>query len=79
MFFAVDANFFLLELQKKINNIFLINLNKISIDSYLNEKLRWANQTFVDSAKHFSGCIDDSHSSWKPRPCVRKLSLEILY
>ena len=32
-----------------------INLNIISIDSYLNEKFCWANQIFVDSTKLFQG------------------------
>ena len=56
MFFAVDAKFFSWKYKKKINNIFLVNSNKIFIGSYLNEKLCWTNQIFVDSTKHFSGC-----------------------
>ena len=44
---------FLLELEKKKK---LINLNKISVNSYLKEKLSWAKQTFVDSRKLFSRC-----------------------
>ena len=54
--FCCRYKIFLLELQKKINNIFLVDSNKISIGPYLNEKLGWANQIFVDSTKHFSGC-----------------------
>ena len=41
---------------KRINNIFLVNSNKISISPYLNEKFCWANQIFVDSTNLFSGC-----------------------
>ena len=48
--------FFFGGIAKKINNMFLVNSNKISIGPYLNEKLCWANQIFVDSTKHFSGC-----------------------
>ena len=60
MFFAAEAIFFLLELQKKKKkkkkkNIFLVISKKIPIGPYLNEKLCWTNQIFVDSTKHFSG------------------------
>ena len=49
-------NFFVgIAKEKKINNIFLVNSNKISIDPYLNEIFCWANQIFVDSTKKFSG------------------------
>ena len=48
-------NFFV-GIAKKINNIFLVDSNKISIGPYLNENLCWANQIFIDSTKHFSGC-----------------------
>ena len=41
---------------KKISNIFLVNASEISIGPYLNEKLCWANQIFVDSTQYFSGC-----------------------
>ena len=34
-------------IKKKINNIFLGNSNKISIDPYLSENFCWANQTFL--------------------------------
>ena len=40
---------------KKINNIFLVNSNKISNGPYLNEKRCWAKQIFVDSTNYFSG------------------------
>ena len=49
-------NFFF-GIAKKINNTFLVISNKISIDTYLNEKFCWANQIFVDSTKRFPGCI----------------------
>ena len=48
-------NFFV-GIAKKINNILLVNSSKIFIGPYLNEKLCWENQIFVDSTKHFSGC-----------------------
>ena len=58
MYFAVDANFLCWNCKKKKkkkkNNFFLVNLNKIYIGLYLNEKLSWANQIFFDSTKHFS-------------------------
>ena len=50
---------------KKINNIFLVNSNKIFTGPYLNEKRCWANQIFVDSTKHFSGCINRVHGNQK--------------
>ena len=50
-------NFFV-GIAKKINNIFVVNSYKISIDPYLNEKLCWASQSFVDSTKYFSGCYE---------------------
>ena len=56
MFFAVYAKIFCWNCKKKINTIFLVNSNKISIDLYLNEKFCWANQIFVCSSKHFFGC-----------------------
>ena len=56
-FFADDAKIFV-GIAKKINNIFLINSNKISFDPYLKENYCWTNQIFVDSSEHFSGCND---------------------
>ena len=35
-----------------------VESTKISIDPYLNKKLCCANQIFVDSTKHFSGCVE---------------------
>ena len=49
----MEKNF--VRIAKKINNIFMVNSNKISIDPYLKEKLCWANQIFVDSTKIFLG------------------------
>ena len=47
---------FVLEL-KKNQEYFLVISNKISIDSYLNEKFGWVNQIFVDSTRYFIECI----------------------
>ena len=33
-----------------------VESTKVSIDPYLNEKLCWADQIFVDSTEDFSGC-----------------------
>ena len=51
---------FFVGIAKKINSIFLVNSNKISIDPYLNENFCWVNQIFVVSTKHFSGCDENS-------------------
>ena len=40
----------------KNSTAFFVNSSNISIDPYLNEKFCWANQIYVDSTKHFSGC-----------------------
>ena len=58
---------------KKINNIFLVNLNKISIGPYLNKKLCWANQIFVDSKKYFSGCNGKVHKNLGEQQFVNAL------
>ena len=59
---------FFVGIAKKINNIFMVNSNKISIDPYLIKKLCWANQIFVDSTKHFSGCIQKCYSNFELKP-----------
>ena len=45
---------FFVGIANKTNNIFLTNLDKISIDSFLNGNFCWAKQMFVDLTKHFS-------------------------
>ena len=68
MFYAVDAKIFCWNCKKKINNIFLVDSNEISIGPYLNEKLCWANQIFVDSTTHFSGCRTAKLEGFKTFP-----------
>ena len=51
-------NFFV-HIEKNINNIFWLIQKKIPIGPYLNEKLCWANQKYVDLIKHFSECSEE--------------------
>ena len=61
-----------------LNNIFLLNSNKISFGSYLKEKLCWANQIFVDSTIHFSGCsLPISMNFFHLNPLPSNFSIEI--
>ena len=46
---------------KKINNIFFVNSNEISIDPFLKEKFCWANQIFVDSTNLFPSAKAKEH------------------
>ena len=45
---------FFVRIARKINNIFEVNSNKISIDPRLNWNFCFTNQIFVDSKKNFS-------------------------